>query len=129
MKLESLHAAYCALTGLQVRFCFHERTWFEFDKAGFTESDLHTVIGFLTRENRGHRDWKYSLKISKLIEDLARFDEFRAEALAVARNRRAPMTPKEQVLQEFSPVVAESAPPPTNVIPIREALKKAVAGL
>ena len=126
-SLESLHSIYCLLTGFDVRFCFHERTWYEFQKAGFTENDLHSVIGFLRRENT-RRDFKYSMRISKIIDDLAYFDELRAEAVAVARNMRPAMTSKEQVLQQWKPEVDEP-PMPGNVIPIKEALKRAINDL
>ena len=55
-RIQQAHALYCQLTGQRVSLRFdRERLWFELFRAGFTQADLQTVIGYLQREIRHGR--------------------------------------------------------------------------
>ena len=106
-RLQSFHALFCQLTERQLHFALHERVWYEFDRAGFTENDLRIVIGWMKSSNRKH-EWQYGFKLGNVIGDLARFDEILAEALAVQRNKPKAVSPREQVVAEFRKTSGES---------------------
>lgn len=122
-SFESLHALYCRLTARTSNYALCERRWFEWSKH-FTQSDLETVLEFIRYENKRH-DWQYSVKFSRLIGDLENFNDLLSEAKAVLRNRRPAKTPKEQALAQLRPQAGEQ-PASDKVIPIRDALRRAV---
>lgn len=132
MITQSLHADYCRLTSGTAKFAIWEQAWYRFEKAGFTQDDLRCYIQHLQRENRRMNSAAYSLALHKFLDDEFKyFDSMLSVARAYERNRRKPMTPVQQVKQEWHPTVdpEQALVQPDNVIPIKDALKKAVAGL
>lgn len=74
-RIQQAHALYCRLTGQRVSLRFdRERLWFELFRAGFTESDVQTVIAYLQREIRHSRRNVGALKLSNLLQP-DRFEE------------------------------------------------------
>ncbi len=73
--VEHLHQLYRRLTGQNLSLRFdRQRFWYEFLKAGFTESDSEQVITYLQREIRAGRRNVGALKLSNLLQ-LDRFEE------------------------------------------------------
>ena len=101
-RIQQAHALYGRLTGQRVSLRFdRERLWYELFQAGFTEADLHRVIGYLQREIREGRRNVGALKLSNLLQ-LDRFEE----DLNISRVRLyAPKVP------------TPAAPPPTPTNP------------
>lgn len=102
-RIQQAHALYGRLTGQRVSLRFdRERLWYELFQAGFNETDLQRVIGYLQREIREGRRNVGALKLSNLLQ-LDRFEE----DLNISRVRlyapKAPTTP--------------AAPPPTPTNP------------
>lgn len=97
-RIQQAHALYCRLTGQRVSLRFdRERLWYELFQAGFDETDLQKVIGYLQREIREGRRNVGALKLSNLLQ-LDRFEE----DLNISRVRLyAPKAP------------TSAAPPPT----------------
>ncbi len=81
-ELKSLHAKYCALTGLPVRYGYHfEQIWFMWHREGYTQEDLEMTINYLKTSQRNRPDLLVpNLRLHKLIGDLGFFEERRAEA-------------------------------------------------
>lgn len=74
-RIQQAHALYCRLTGQRVSLRFdRERLWFELFRAGFTETDVQTVIAYLQREIRQGRRNVGALKLSNLLQP-DRFEE------------------------------------------------------
>lgn len=104
-RIEQAHASYCQLTGQRVSLRFdRQRLWFEFFRAGFTESDLQAVIRYLQREIRHARRNVGALKLSNLLQP-DRFEEdlnISRVALSVPKPSKPvqpappPLTPQEQ---------------------------------
>ena len=98
-RIQQAHALYCRLTGQRVSLRFdRERWWFEFFRAGFTEADLQTVIGYLQREIRHGRRNVGALKLSNLLQP----DRFE-EDLNISRVALSPPKP---------PKASRPTPPP-----------------
>ncbi len=122
-KIETLHQTYITITGISLNPIFHEQTWHLFCQAGFTEEDLKAVLFWIRKHNAKER-YQYSVKLSTLVGDLGHFDEL----LGLAKLRPAPQKSQGQkALEAFRG--AEEPLPTNNVIPIKDALKKAVNGL
>jgi hypothetical protein len=104
--LQQLHQSYCQLTGQNLRLGFdRERLWFEFHRAGFTETDLIQVVRYLQKEIRHSRRNVGALKLSNLLQ-LDRFEE----DLNISRVRLSVSPPHDQ-----SPV-----PPPPTCSPLEQ---------
>lgn len=86
-QLQLLHAAYCRLTGNPVRYGFHfESVWFMWHREGYNENDLAMTIAYLKTQHRNRPDiLTPSLRIQRLIGDIAFFEQRRAEAERVVR--------------------------------------------
>lgn len=85
--LRALHARYCALTGLPVRYGYQfEGMWYLWAREGYTEHDLEMTINYLKASQRNRPDLLTpNLRLHKLIGDLAFFEERRAESEKVVR--------------------------------------------
>lgn len=124
IALQSILAAYTKATGRQCNYMVHEYGLWAYKQAGFGESDMALVCSFLIREN-SRNNYKYSLHLTKLIGDLARFDDLLCEAKAVSRNRKPPPTPREQVQSLLRPVVGE-ATQTGSAMSVQDILRKVV---
>lgn len=103
-RIQQAHALYCRLTGQRVSLRFdRERLWYELFHAGFNETDLQRVIGYLQREIREGRRNVGALKLSNLLQ-LDRFEEdlnigrvrlYAPKAPAHAAAPRTPTNPQE----------------------------------
>jgi hypothetical protein len=83
------HQLYCRLTGQTLRLAFdRERMWFELLRAGYTLTDLRTVILYLQSQIRAQRRNVGALKLSNLLQP----DRFE-EDLQISRVRLRPPTP------------------------------------
>ena len=69
-KITELHTAYCQATGFDLPLRFdRQRTWFDYEKAGFTKEDLQLVIKWIRRQfgrNNGYSPT--SLRFSTLLQ-------------------------------------------------------------
>lgn len=108
-QITTIHLYWCEITGQDVRdlpIQFSERHWYEFLKLGCTKEDLKLVVDWMLMQNKSGRV-VYQLLPSKVVGDLERFCEIRAELRAKQRNRRPAPTPKEQILQSFRPEIEQ----------------------
>lgn len=117
--LQALHARYCALTGLPVRYGYvFESTWFLWHREGYTEADLEMTINYLKTSQRNRPDLLVpNLRLHKLIGDLGFFEERRAEAekcRTVKQNAE-----KESVLR----ATGRTAEKPKDAVPVAEVLR------
>jgi len=116
-QLEALHGAWCHATGQELHFRSTERLFFDLHQMEFTPDDIRTVVAHLKSLN-AKSDVKYSLRANRVLGDLEFFSSSLAEAKATNRNRRQPMTPKQQaqdmrekvVNREQSSILNISAP-------------------
>jgi len=98
-SIESLVNKFNALTSGQARPILYERQAWEFLKS-FSEADMELVVKYIQREN-GKNDYKHSLRLSKLLDDLPRFNDLLSLATeAQTRMKNKTRTPKEQALFE-----------------------------
>lgn len=99
---------YSGYTASRSKF-FHERTWYQLAKAGFTVEDVGLYTSWIADQNKG-REEKYKRKFSipKMFGDLKKFEAELNEARAWQRNIVKP-TAKEVALRELRPVVSEVA--------------------
>lgn len=101
-NIESLHALFCRLTGLEpgeLDFRFFAETWKTYVTSGFDDNDLRLVIGLIKSDNaRQERQFKRKLRIRDVIEDIPRFAEDLAEA---RRRQRLKLTARESVLKDY----------------------------
>ena len=68
-RVDAAHKQFCELTGQKLSIAYDlERLWWEFFRAGFTESDLWTVVRYLQKEIREERRRKGALKLSNLLQ-------------------------------------------------------------
>lgn len=88
LPLEIMHATYNRLTDQQLKFKPFERLWADFSRAGYTSADMELVVEYVQAWNR-KSDYKISLRLNKLLDDLARFEGYRGEADLEARVRAA----------------------------------------
>lgn len=103
-QLQQLHQTYCRLTGQNLTLGFdRERLWYEFQRAGFTLSDLTQVLRYLQKEIRHTRRNVGALKLSNLLQ-LDRFEE----DLNISRVRLCPEAPPR------APVAVASAGSPAE---------------
>lgn len=134
--IAAIHAAYCRATGFQLRLSYpRERAWHEYLSAGFTIEDLLLVIEWIKREIRSERRREASLLFRNLVEQVERFEEDRA--LAMAHARRPQPTARDRALAALRPVAPNqttsttsgSAPRPASDVAQRalEAFKQETA--
>lgn len=123
-ELQPILAAYLKTTGRQCNYMVHEYALFAYHQAGYTAEDMTLVCQFLVRENR-RNSYQYSLHLTKLIGDLARFDDILNDARAKERNRPKPPTPKEQVLAQFRPAIEQTLTG-TTALTVKEVLRRIV---
>lgn len=95
-----------------------EHLWSAFIRQGFTIDDLDFVIVHLNRQIKAGERNPGSLRLSTLIEPI-HFGEELGRAKAEARNSKPGPTPKERVVQAFSPKVTE-LPAPMTARPVSE---------
>lgn len=81
--------------------------WFRFIKAGFGVNDLEFLLIWLKRQIREEKRLPGALRFSTLIGDTFKFEEELSLARAESRNLKPAPTPKERVVQAFSPKVTE----------------------
>jgi hypothetical protein len=69
-KINELHTAYCQATGFDLPMRMgRDRTWFDFEKAGFTKEDLLLVIKWIRRQfGRNNGYGPTSLRFSTLLQ-------------------------------------------------------------
>lgn len=126
MSLLAFHSTYLRLTNGTARFSIWEREWHAFSQH-YSVDDLRCYLEYLIRENKRMNGAAYSLSLHRILDsEYKHFDATLSCARAAERNRRV-VTPREQVLQRFNPVVGEVAP--NNVVSFKDALKKAVVNL
>ena len=98
-SIESLVNKFNSITNGQARPILYERQAWEFLKS-FSEADMELVVKYIQREN-GKNDYKHSLRLSKLLDDLPRFNDLLSLATeAQTRMKNKTRTPKEQALFE-----------------------------
>lgn len=128
-KISLLAQCYQKMTGMTLTHTGlvnpRERAWFEFIKAGFTVPDLELVILWLKGRIRAKVRNPECLKFSNLIADPFKFEEELALAKAEKRNSK-PFNPRDQVLLQARPVVAQVNPAETRntAKPISEYIAK-----
>lgn len=108
-QITTIHLYWCEITGQDVRdlpIQFSERHWYEFLKLGCTKEDLKLVVDWMLMQNKSGRV-VYQLLPSKVVGDLERFCEIRAELRAKQRNRKQPPTEREKILQSFRPEIEQ----------------------
>ncbi len=88
VPLQAMHATYNRLTNQTLRFKPFERLWFDFQHAGYSSADLELVLTYMQRRNR-KGGFEISLRLDRLLDDLARFESYRGEADLEARNKAA----------------------------------------
>lgn len=103
MTPDQLNAIYVSETGIESRIHLGggEKThwWYEFTKAGFTETDLRTVLQRLMREIRAKRRKPACLRMSTLIGNLCNM-EFELELCKNERLMKPPVKPAKQKFLE-----------------------------
>lgn len=97
--LQKLHARYCALTGLEMRWSYEtESVWYGWLKEQNTEADLELTIKYLSRLYQKRPDILAScLRLRRLIGDTLFFSQMCAEAKKIVRVREE--SAKESVLR------------------------------
>lgn len=110
---EMVHKAYCAMTGLYVpltmaRMC----TWHAWLCRGWTIDHLRLVVNFISHK-LSEPARTNSLRFSRLIEDMDRFEEDLAEAQARARVPRIDAG-RAQVLRATGRVVERPTSEPKS---------------
>lgn len=98
-KITELHEAYCAATGFDLPLRMgRDRTWFDFEKAGFTKDDLLLVVRWIRKQSQKQSGYgPNSLRFSTLLQ----LDYFE-EKLLLARQelgrrpRTAPVVEQRQ---------------------------------
>lgn len=99
-ELKLLHATYCRLTGIPVRYGhYFESIWFLWRREGYSEQDLEMTINYLKTSQRNRPDLLTpNLRLHKLIGDIGFFEERRAESEKCVRVREQHAA-KESVLR------------------------------
>lgn len=132
-QISLLGTCYTKLTGFQLRHSGacnpRERFWFEWIKAGFTISDLETVILWLKGRIRSGVRRPECLKFHNLIEDPFRFEEELQLAKAEKRNAKPAPSPHEKVVSAFR--ACDPVPPITDAKHVSELIQnlRAAAGM
>ena len=76
---------------------------------------MELVVRYIQREN-GKNDYKHSLRLSKLLDDLPRFNDLLSLATeAQTRMKNKTRTPKEQALFEARRADEQPIKPPVKV--------------
>lgn len=118
-ELRALHARYCQLTQLELRWNYNvEHLWFLWKKEGNTAEDLELTVKYLSRLYHNNPTVMSScLRLHRLIGDTLFFAEYLAEARKVARVKAE--TEKASVLR----ATGREPSPPVNARPVREILE------
>ena len=133
---DSIHKAFLDATKpvREPRFATWERAYYDFIEAGYTSDDIYTVASFIRRDNqrnnrRAGEGWQ--MTSAKVFDfDYRWFDSLLTTATADKRNRRPMPTPKDKVIQLREHVIdPDEAPQADTALPIKDAIKKAVANL
>jgi hypothetical protein len=98
--LKAILAAWCEITGQEVKYRPVERLLWEFHQMDFTADDLRCVVQGMKRHN-SKSDSKYKIQLHKVIGDLETFASMLAEFRAKERNRPKPPSPAQRVVSEF----------------------------
>lgn len=111
--IAALHTAYCQATGFALPLRFdRQRTWFDFDKAGFTKEDLLLVIKWVRRQfGRNNGYGPTSLRFSTLLQ-LDYFEEklMLARQELQGRPRKPALIQQTQTVGDVARVVEVPAP-------------------
>lgn len=88
-QLRALHAKYCAITGLDLRWSYEtESVWYSWWKEENTEADLELTIRYLNRLYQKRPDILAScLRLRRLIGDTLFYSQMSAEARKIIRVR------------------------------------------
>lgn len=99
-ELQKLHARYCAMTCLQMRWSYEvESIWYGWWKETNTEEDLELTIKYINRLYAKRPDILAScLRLRRLIGDTLFFSQMHAEARKVVRVKEEHAA-KESVLR------------------------------
>lgn len=112
-KITELHTAYCQAAGFDLPLRFdRQRTWFDFDKAGFSKDDLLLVIKWVRRQfSRNNGYGPTSLRFSTLLQ-LDYFEEklMLARQELQGRPRKPAMVEQTQTVGNVARVVEVPAP-------------------
>jgi hypothetical protein len=112
-NIQQLHAAYCQATGFDLPLRFdRQRTWFDFEKAGFTKEDLLLVVKWVRRQfSRGNGYGPTSLRFSTLLQ-LDYFEEklMLARQELLGRPRKPAMVEQTQTVGNVARLVEVPAP-------------------
>ncbi len=102
-RIAELHATYCRATGFDLPLRMgRDRTWFDFEKAGFTKEDLLLVIRWIRREIPKRSGYSLSsLRFSTLLQ----LDYFE-EKLLMARQELGRSRRQEPVIVRVQTVGA-----------------------
>lgn len=111
--IQALHAAYCQATGFDLPLRMgRDRTWFDFEKAGFTKEDLLLVIKWIRRQfGRNNGYGPTSLRFSTLLQ-LDYFEEklMLARQELNGRPRKPVMVEQTQIVGNVARTVQVPAP-------------------
>lgn len=108
-ELQKLHSAYCAITGLEIRWnpMVLEHLWFDWWHEGNTEEDLRLTVAYLSKLYAKRPDILAAcLRLRRLIGDTLFFSQMCAEAKKVVRVKEQHAA-KESVLRATGRVVEQ----------------------
>lgn len=122
--IQSLHADYCRLTGMEIRCDMgRERDWFEWQARGFTAHDLKMVVHYIRAGIREGKRNLGALKFSNLIRDYDKFEEDLAEARSInAANSRKPRV--DPARAEALRATGRDPLPKTDAVSAKQALDR-----
>lgn len=116
MNSQEIHAHYCRLSGRDIPYHLNMDYAWSLWLSRYTLTDLELVIRYIERGIAAGTRQPGALKWRNLIWDLDRFADDLGEAKAVARNTRPPMTPKQQVVKEFTRTSPETNDAPAKSV-------------
>jgi hypothetical protein len=104
-RTESLHALYEKSTGFKYRLDYSRiRAWHDYVQAGFSETDLALVIGYLRKKIAAGDRNVGALKFGNLITALDKFEDDLNVAIHESRIRRGGKPPTVQTTQQVGNV-------------------------
>jgi len=104
--ITDMHGIFVKRTGLEPKLLFAERIWFDLVKAGYTAHDVDVFLQWVIFNNSQQEEKYQRLLTPRRL--FANNDEFDGElqlARAWHRNRRLPLSAREQALQDLRPSV------------------------